>query len=160
MNLQDLGAIGELISGVVVVATLIYLAIQLRQNTETTQAQTTASVALEMEQALLALAQNADLAIAYQKALQRKELSEIELIRLGFWWAAFVRSAHSHVVQDKLGNLTEDNTNTARQILREFARIPMLRTLLKNMIDRKQYPDDFCDWLTDNVISVDAQDPP
>jgi len=153
MNWDAVGAIGELISGVVVVATLIYLARQMKQNTEATQAQTTASVALEMEQSLLVLAQNSDLAAAYQKALRRQELSETEQIRLAFWWAAVVRSAHSHVVQDRMGNLTEDNTKTARQILRQFVRIPLLREQLKDLVDRKQYPESFCLWLAENVLS-------
>ena len=33
MNIMELGAIGELVGGVAVIATLIYLAIQIRQNT-------------------------------------------------------------------------------------------------------------------------------
>ena len=35
MTIQDLGAIGELIGGAAVIATLIYLAVQLKQNTQT-----------------------------------------------------------------------------------------------------------------------------
>ena len=33
MTIQDLGALGDMIGGVAVVASLIYLAIQIRQNT-------------------------------------------------------------------------------------------------------------------------------
>jgi len=34
VNLQDLGAVGELVGAVAVLVTVIYLAIQIRQNTE------------------------------------------------------------------------------------------------------------------------------
>jgi len=34
MTIQDLGALGDMIGGVAVVASLIYLAIQIRQNTQ------------------------------------------------------------------------------------------------------------------------------
>ncbi len=41
MSIQDLAALGEFISSIAVVLTLIYLAVQIRQNTKTTR--TTAS---------------------------------------------------------------------------------------------------------------------
>ena len=34
MTIQDLGAIGDLLGGIAVVVTLIYLAVQIRQNTK------------------------------------------------------------------------------------------------------------------------------
>ena len=40
MNVMELGAIGELVGGVAVIATLIYLAAQVRQNTKALAAST------------------------------------------------------------------------------------------------------------------------
>ena len=40
MTLQDLGNLGELISGIAVVITLVYLAVQIRQNTKTVRTST------------------------------------------------------------------------------------------------------------------------
>jgi hypothetical protein len=40
MTVQDLGAIGEFIGGIGVVMTLVYLAVQIRQNTKTVRAST------------------------------------------------------------------------------------------------------------------------
>ncbi len=37
MTIQDWGAIGELIGGVAVIATLVYLSMQIRQNTKSTR---------------------------------------------------------------------------------------------------------------------------
>ncbi len=34
MNIRELGAIGGLVGGVAVIATLVYLAVQVRQNTQ------------------------------------------------------------------------------------------------------------------------------
>jgi hypothetical protein len=34
MTIQDLGSIGELVAAIATVATLVYLALQIRQNTE------------------------------------------------------------------------------------------------------------------------------
>ncbi len=153
MNWTALGAIGELVGGVVVVVTLIYLAVQIRQNTRATHAHATASVASEMEQVLLAIAQDDTLSEAFFKASQGKELSAVEFTKLGFWWAAFLRSAHSHVVQDGLGNLSENNRLATTNILRQFSQVPILGDRLREMIDQELFPKDFCDWVAENVLS-------
>lgn len=153
MSIQELGALGELVAAIATVLTLAYLALQIRQNTRATHAQATASVASEMEQALLAIAQNDVLALAYMKALQGKELSAVEFARLGFWWSAFVRSAHSHIVQDGLGNLSEDNRLAVKNVLRQFSQIPIFRERLQALVDDGLYPRDFCDWVSENVLS-------
>ncbi len=99
MNWEAIGAIGEIVGAVAVVITLLYLASQTRQNTKATHAQATASVASEMEQCLLTIANDGYLAEAYHKAMKREDLSELESIRLGFWWGAFVRGTHSHLAR-------------------------------------------------------------
>ena len=38
MTIQDLGSIGEMVGAIAIVATLAYLAVQIRQNTRTTRA--------------------------------------------------------------------------------------------------------------------------
>ncbi len=106
-----------------------------------------------MEQALLAISQNDTLSEAFVKASQGAELSAVERVKLRFWWAAFVRSAHSHVVQTGLGNLSEDNRLPVRQIFRQFSQGPILGDALRQMIDQELYPKDFCDWVSEHVLS-------
>ena len=157
MNWEAIGAIGETVGAIAVVITLLYLASQTKQNTKATHAQATASVAAEMETNLLAIANNGDLAEAYRKAQYREKLLEIEAVRLGFWWAAFVRSAHSHLIQDGLGNLSEDNENAVSQILGSFMTIPFLTNRLQILVDAGMYPEDFCVWLTENVLPAQTE---
>ena len=152
MNWEAIGAIGEIVGAIAVVITLLYLASQTKQNTKATHAHATASVATEMETNLLAIAQDAELAEAYRKAERREELSEVEAIRLGFWWAAYVRGAHSHLIQDGLGNLSEDNEHAITQILSSFMVIPFLSERLQTLVDGGLYPEDFCVWLAENVL--------
>lgn len=44
MTIQDLGAIGELVGGIAVIITLIYLALQIRQNTSSIEGATEQSI--------------------------------------------------------------------------------------------------------------------
>ena len=153
---EAIGAIGEIVGAIAVVITLLYLASQTRQNTKATHAQATASIASEMEQNLLAMANDGFLADAYQKALKNEHLTEQESIRLGFWWASYVRAAHSHLIQDGLGALTENNETAVLNILRSFVVIPFLRQRLTWLVETKQYPEDFCIWLNHNVLTAQS----
>ncbi len=58
MSLQDLGAIGELIGGIAVVISLVYLAVQIRQNTQTVRASAYQSILAVSVQARLMVAQD------------------------------------------------------------------------------------------------------
>ena len=153
MTWEAIGALGEIIGAIAVVITLLYLASQTRQNTRATHASATASTASEMETNLLAIANDAYLAEAYKKAISQEKLSDLESIRLGFWWAAFVRGTHSHLIQDGLGNLSEDNETAVAAILRSFMVSPFLKKRLQWLVDTGQYPEDFCEWLRTHVLS-------
>ncbi len=73
LTIQDLGALGELLGSVLVALTLIYLAVQMRQNTEAANIQATGSLSSEIEQAILVLAQDDVLAEGAQKALNGED---------------------------------------------------------------------------------------
>jgi hypothetical protein len=68
MNIMQLGAIGELGGGVAVIATLVYLAIQIRSNTVTTQTASRQEVAREYRQ-IVNLHLDIETAIAFREGL-------------------------------------------------------------------------------------------
>ena len=56
MNIQDIGSLGEFIAAVATVATLVYLATQIRQNTKVAKAQLTKDLFLASRTALMDIA--------------------------------------------------------------------------------------------------------
>lgn len=62
MNIQDLGAIGELISSLAVLITLIYVAVQLRETRNALGAQAYQARTLAQQDALLRVSENDELA--------------------------------------------------------------------------------------------------
>jgi hypothetical protein len=68
MTFEDLGALGELISGVGVVVTLAYLAVQVRQNSLLITAQTVQAAVDATQRVLLARVENAPLRAMLRKA--------------------------------------------------------------------------------------------
>ena len=91
MSLEDLGNLGEFVAAVAVVVSLIYLAVQIRQNTQQIK-QSISSVKASAYQTSLSsaagfivnVAQDPDLADIYRRGLQGESLNETEWIRFRF----------------------------------------------------------------------------
>ena len=147
MSVIELGAIGEFLGAIAVVATLVYLTTQIRQSTRSMASQAHAQVAAEMQQNLRAMSQDDALAIAFMKATRGEDLEPLEGTKLTFWFFAFGRGWESHILQSKLGALEEVEAPAA-QILRFFATMPFFRNLLENYIGTES----FKRWLGKNVL--------
>ena len=77
MTLEELGNLGEFLGAIGVIVTLIYLTVQLRQNTRAIRAQTVDDVTRSLRDFLLVLAQSPELARIEAKA-QQEGLSALE----------------------------------------------------------------------------------
>ncbi len=84
LTIQDLGALGELLGSVAVLATLVYLALQTRQNTQ--------AIGAQLDAALMAARQSAQLASATSSELTEAlvEDSSLDITpnlhRLAMYW--------------------------------------------------------------------------
>jgi hypothetical protein len=81
MTIQDLGSAGEFIAAIATLVTLIYLAIQVRQNTKALRASTFQEVSEAMAQNVSHLTDHADLAAIALKVSLGEELEPVERIR-------------------------------------------------------------------------------
>jgi len=79
MSIADLGSIGELIAAVATVATLLYLALQIRRNTLATHSASFHAVSDSMNHVNIAVAQSPELSAIWVKGRQNRQgLSEAE----------------------------------------------------------------------------------
>ena len=117
MTLSDLGSIGEFISSIGVIVTLIYLAIQLRQNTEVMResqriarvdAMTSKNELIERSSAQAAI--NPEILEIRLRAKKEgvRGLSELETARLMSWEAARAMRLESQFFQWENGLLDDD----------------------------------------------------
>jgi hypothetical protein len=86
MTIQDLGALGELLGSVAVLVTLIYLALQTRQNTMAIAAQLDAAAIGTTQNAILSAATSSDLAEAMREDMTG-DITTNQL-RLALYWQA------------------------------------------------------------------------
>jgi hypothetical protein len=92
MSLEDLGNIGEFVAAVAVVLSLIYLAVQIRQNTRSVRMASHHAVMSEFRTNVRVLTQDPELASAYQVGLEHPDqLSETDRARFGPMLASSVQ---------------------------------------------------------------------
>jgi len=119
VSIQELGSLGELIAAIATIATLIYLAIQIKQNTRAVQSSVLEATGARSMDLAKFTAGNADLALIIQKAYSGdRNLEESERARLSMMFTAAMRSYEATVAQHANGFLDEDQFGGRRENLR------------------------------------------
>lgn len=103
MTIQDLGSIGELIAALATIATLIYLAIQIRQNTNMAQTQYVSSSIENLRPFQLWRAESAEKARIYRKGLTDLDSISIDerMMLDGLLHMQLMQFADSRVAHEK-----------------------------------------------------------
>ena len=106
MSFQDLGNLGELVAAIATVATLGYLALQLKQNTKALRSQTFQQSSMDMSLTANAISSNGELAEIVVKASESlDDLSPQERIRFHFWMVVALRRFEAIYVQSIYGSI-------------------------------------------------------
>ena len=100
---QLLGNLGEFIGAVVIVITLLYLALQIRQNTNALHAQSRQAILSAAQAELFVLIEHPDIIFSREK----KELTAEEHARLSYWLIALMRVREFAWLQYRHGVIDE-----------------------------------------------------
>lgn len=107
MSIVELGALGEFVGAVAVVATLGYLAVQVRLSSKSTRSNAIAQAASDHLATMRLLAGNPVLASALDKVQRGDSLDQPEPTRFGWWFGCFLRGAETHIQMPELGVVPE-----------------------------------------------------
>ena len=114
MNIaQLLGNLGEFTGAIVIVASLIYLAMQVRQNSEHLAAQSRYNNYKGRTDLTLAAALNNEIFEAYLKSRNGDELSPAEQLRISFYMRAVFTFWEYEFREYEVGRLAEEEFNAA-----------------------------------------------
>jgi len=109
MNWDAIGAVAELLGALGVIASLLYLAVQIRENSRVVQASASQAVADSAQARLLAVAQSPSLASTLAKLAERPaELSPAELLQANYLRTASFKGFENQFFQFRRGLLAED----------------------------------------------------
>jgi len=109
MTIEELGSIGELLAAVATLVTLIYLAVQVRQNTRALQSSTFQNITGEMAKNVEPISTNEDVAAIMVKGIpDPASLTPEERLRLASVFVATFRRLESVFVQNQLGSISDE----------------------------------------------------
>lgn len=127
MNWDAIGAVAEVLGGVATVATLAYLALQIRQSSAATRAQIRQSIADSQIHYLNSRSTDPFLRRATQDAFAGHEMDDGDTVALRVHLVAHLRLFESHHSQFRLGALDEEDWRAQRTLLRGLLRIDAYR---------------------------------
>ncbi len=117
MDIQDLGAIGELIGGVAVVASVIYLTIQIRHGVAGYQSQVSVEITNYFSNLQLQIASSDDLLNAWLKAERQEALTEIEQRRIINIVSSFFIGFENMFIQAQKGTMDKESYEARRKVV-------------------------------------------
>lgn len=127
MTLQDLGAIGELVGAVAVFASLIYLAMQIRQNTAMITAQTVQAAVDATQRVLLQRAQDPALRAMLRKARANAPLDPDEYEMLASYLQAVFMNFQARLQHNVRGVFDASVNESYELILADYLYQPYVR---------------------------------
>lgn len=154
MTLQDLGALGELLGGIAVVASVLYLAVQIRHGLRGYQSAVTQQVTNHFSNIQLEIAKDEGLFTAWAKAQSGKPLDEFEQARVLNVLSSYLIGFENMFFQVQHGMLEEDAWSARRNVIRMLMKIQGARAWWDEFGTR-QYPKDFAT----EVAKILAEDP-
>jgi len=126
MNIQDWGAVGEILGGLAVVATIIYLSVQIRELKKATVARGNEFSMQVFSNWRRTAMSNSEVVNVIAKANMDEPLSDSERIRLELVADEFFFTNCSSYATSRLLGSTYDDSAEVRYTLDMFARYPCL----------------------------------
>ena len=125
MTLQDLGSIGEFVAALATVATLVYLAVQIRQNTTTVRTSSHHAGSTAWSDLIARIAADSTLSEIYHTGrMSPDELSKQDARRFDLVFDAMLAQIENFYIQYASGQLPQSNQDRFVEILRAQARTP------------------------------------
>ena len=115
MDRSKLADLSEIVSSIAIVVTLVYLTVEIRQNTNALYAESRQSVLTAAQTELFALVENPNLIVSVAKD---DPLTEEEQVALGAWLAAAMRAREFSWLQYRDGVIDEAQWETEVIIIR------------------------------------------
>jgi hypothetical protein len=118
VTISELGSIGEFIGAIAVLVTLIYLSLQIRQNSATTRAHIRQSLADSQIAYIGSRATDPFLRKVVQKMFVAEELDEDERFGLRFHVIAGTRMFENYFAQHTIGTMDPEDWRAIREVIK------------------------------------------
>ena len=155
MTLEQASLIAQIVSAVAVIASLIFVGVQLKQATAAIRGSSSEAHAALYTELVHSIIDHADFARIWSVGLtDPKALREDEWVRFVAYSSALFRQYETSRVQWQKGRLDNEHWHTVEQQARNFRDMPWLKAAWK--VRGHWYSPDFRDWFE----SLEASDAP
>lgn len=127
MNLEDLGNIGDFLGGIGVIFTVIYLALQIRQNTKsveentrTAKAQMRFQITTDSIESIRSVRTSEPLIRTFVKATSGEALDSTDELMIDLYAREIFRSAEGNFYQYRAGTIDEEEFEGMRAFYSDF----------------------------------------
>lgn len=125
MTLQDLGNIGEFVAAIGVIASLVYLAVQIRQNTRAVRSNTSQAITDARVEFLKSITDNAEVARIVRSGLSsRQSLEGDDRMRFDVMMNRLMAMMENYYYQRRQGTMEAEQWARAVDVLRWFMSSP------------------------------------
>jgi hypothetical protein len=136
VNWDAIGALAELLGAVGVIASLVYLANQIRQNSQSVRAESVRQLLGQSSQMFMSATTSVEVVAAQVKARAGDDLGEEDSTRLMLLTMAILGNYENGFYQYRSGSLPEEIHASFRRRLSEQLRIPWFRETWDQFGDR------------------------
>ncbi len=158
MPLDQLANIAEISAAVLVIVSLMYVGLQVRQNTVAIKSQTIGS-AIQLAQTELLWHGNKEFAQLFQKSINAPEtLTEDDIHQLNAWNIMMLRGRSNDYQQYKMGTLGEERWKVNESVVKYALSGQWHRNWLK-IGGRHFFADEFIDWVESVLDGSDFDTP-
>ena len=130
MNWDALGAIGELIGGLAVIATLAYLAIQIRENNRMMKIAAKRDQASQTKELALLVFEHPEV---FQAILGEADLDETQTLQAQMWGRSVLRIWESYCFAREHGQFDEMEWNAFTNTIERFMKVRAMRESYADM---------------------------
>ena len=154
MNTSKLADIAEITSSIAILVTLVFLVLQMQQNTEAIQAQTQQSLLASQQNELLTRVENPEIVLSMVKT---ETLTPRESVKLDAWLKATLRSRDFAWHQYQNGLIDRGQWASEENVLKTVL-TPRTNREWWNKIDRQTHDADFADYVDDLLRKLPVSD--
>lgn len=123
VSIEELGALGEFLASFGVLATLFYLAVQLRQNTQAVRLNTAQVVTEELQAMFALLSSDEGLAGVFLEAGEGRELSGVNRVRYYTFTSNILRVCENGYLQNREGAIGPEHWEGIVRMMIDYSKM-------------------------------------
>lgn len=152
MNWEAIGAVGELVGAVAVIATLVYFSFQLRQNTKALRLSSTETVTDQLQNMFSLLASDQTLAEIFSEAANSSDLEDSRRVRYNTFCSNLARVYENAFLQKQENAMVNAHWDGMTRMMIDITAFPSYWENRKHW-----FSEEFQEYMEQEIISVDAK---